>query len=122
MNDHAPPTAHRQTRRGAAVAAVVVLLGMLNLVIIGGADPARDDSVMVLERLQAARSLHAAESGIRIVLRLTLSGQPLPAEGSTLALPGATVEFIQVPSGGTGEIVVQGRSGPCRRTLSAIVH
>ncbi len=115
-------TRPQHVRRGAAVAAVVVLLALLNFVVLGGIEPVRDESAMAIDRLQAARSLHAAESGVRIALRLTLSGRDLPDSGETRMLGPAEIEFINVPPPGGGEIVVEGRSGPCRRTMSAVVY
>lgn len=111
------------SRRGGAVLAAVVLLAMINLLMVASVRPAGDESMIGESRLLSLRALHAAESGVRIVAGTLISGGEVPEVGSIVQLGGAEIEFVSVPPvGEPGEIVVEGRAGQARRTLSVIVR
>lgn len=109
-------------RRGAAAAVAVITLGLVNLLVLGAVRPGPQEQQLALERVQAARALAAAESGVRIVIDRIRRGEAPPAEGDVLTLTDASCEVIAVPEGGAGEVMIEGRCGPCRRRVSVLVQ
>lgn len=113
----------RCRRRGAAIAAVIVLMAMLHLVVIGSVESSSDEAQWAESRVQSSRAFHAAESGLRIVIASVLNGQATPDEGTIVSVGAGEVEFVEVPDGGgSGEVVLEGRAGHARRRLSVIVQ
>jgi Tfp pilus assembly protein PilX len=113
---------HDLARRGAAAAVAVIALGLVNLLVIGAVRPGPQEHQLALERVQAARALAAAESGVRLLIDLIERGEALPAEGETLTLTDASCEFVAVPEDGTGEVMIEGRCGSCRRRVSVLLQ
>lgn len=111
------------SRRGAAILAAVILLAFINLLVIASVRPAGDEALIVESRVLSLRALHAAESGVRVVTGSLIAGQDVPEEGTVVSLATAEFEIVAVPPPGEpGEIVVEGRAGNARRTLSIIVR
>lgn len=107
----------RWSRRGAGVAAVVLMLVLLNLSILGVVGASGDDLSLAAMRLESCRAFYAAESGGAIATRLICDGQSAPV-GTTLAIPHAQVEFLSAPlAAEAGTIVVVGLSGDSRRQI-----
>ena len=104
------------TRRGFAVASVVVLLLMLNILAFGTMDGARDDGGVAALRIETLRALYAAESGVTVVIGEMASGRDAPTPGTTIEIEGATVEIEE--GAGEGEIRLQGRAGMGRRRIA----
>ncbi|MCB9846461.1 MAG: hypothetical protein H6811_10815 [Phycisphaeraceae bacterium] len=123
MTSNAPARSARSRRRGAIVAAIVVLLALMNLVVVGVLRPTADESQLAEDRVQSSRAFHASESGARIAIRRILAGDDPLEAGTTVSVGVAEIEFIQSPeSGEPGEIVIEGRSGDARRRLSVMVQ
>ncbi len=113
------------TRRhgGVALAVVIVVLAMLNLVVMGSVRPAGDEVVLGAMRAETTRAFYAAESGAFIAVRAVVGGLEPPPTGSEQAVGVATVLFVALPpTGEVGEIVVEGRSGEARRRLNLLVE
>ncbi|GIK17866.1 MAG: hypothetical protein DYG93_04235 [Leptolyngbya sp. PLA2] len=110
-------------RAGVALAVVIVVLAMLNLVVMGSARPAGDEAVLGAMRAETTRAFYAAESGAFIAVRAIVDGLEPPALGSEQSVGAATVAFVSLPpTGEVGEIVVEGRSGEARRRLNLLVE
>jgi len=120
------------SRRGMGVAAVVVVLAMLNLVVVGSVAASADEAGVGSLRLQSVQAFYAAEAGGMIIAKVSsaLSDNPglgigpeprlrLPAQGSSLALRNsAQIDFTQLPAAlADGVAVVHGRSGTCARRV-----
>jgi len=120
--NNARPTRRDGWRRGAAAIALVVLLAVVSVAVVGTIDAAGDETAVAVLRVESARSLYAAESGARVVMRLSGAGRPLPAAGSTMTLEGATVTFQSAPAAGkAGDITVIGASGYGQRRVRVTV-
>lgn len=104
------------TRRAFAVASVVILLLMLNVVAFGTIDAARDDGGTAALRVETLRALYAAESGVLVAASELNAGSEAPAEGTIIALDSAVVEFL-ADVDGESSILVEGRAGLGRRRL-----
>ncbi|MFG0326725.1 MAG: hypothetical protein ACF8SC_05600 [Phycisphaerales bacterium JB037] len=112
----------RANRRGVIIAASVLLIGVLNIVVVGSVRPGVDEALVSEARVQRVRAFHAAESILRVVASdLIATGEPPdpdlvvevgPAEAGVIAAP---------PDGGPGEFVLEGRAGSARRRLSVII-
>jgi hypothetical protein len=112
----------KRARRGGGIAAVVMMLALLNLVILGAVAASGDEAHVGAMRAETSRAFYAAESGAVVVLKLTSENRPLPAPGSTIAIGSATAEFVSLPATGQpGEAVIQGRSGDGARRLRITV-
>lgn len=104
-------------RRGAGIAAVVLMMVVLNLAILGVVSSSGDDLSLAALRLESCRAFYAAESGGVIVTRLVMDSRAAPV-GTTLDLPHAAVQFISAPlASEAGTVVVEGASGDARRRI-----
>ena len=105
-------------RRGAGLAAVILMLAVLNIAAMGVLAAGSDESDLSVSRAQTVRAFYAAESGCIAVLRLSQSGAALPAEGSVLDLTTAEATYSSVPPDGTGgTLLVVGKSGDALRRI-----
>ncbi len=110
-------------RRGVAVAAVVAVLAAVNLAVIGSIRVGADHQEIAALRVQALRSMYAAESAAMASAELLGEGLPAPAPGSLLRLPGADGVYVAAPTpDAAGEIVAEGRAGPARRRVALLVE
>lgn len=113
----APRPTRSSRRRGAGIAAVVLMMVVLNLAILGVVSSSGDDLSLAALRLESCRAFYAAESGGVIVTRLVMDSRAAPV-GTTLALPHAAVDFISAPlASEAGTVVVEGASGDARRRI-----
>lgn len=109
--------------RGVALAVVIVVLAMLNLVVMGSVRPSGDEAVLGAMRAETTRAYYAAESGAFIAVRAVVGRLEPPTVGSEQAVGVATVAFIDLPPRGeVGQIIVEGRSGEARRRLNLLVE
>ncbi|MCW5777684.1 MAG: hypothetical protein KIS87_14705 [Phycisphaeraceae bacterium] len=119
------PSSRTSARRksGVALAIVIVVLAMLNLVVMGSIRPAGDEVVLGAMRAETTRAFYAAESGAFIAVRAIIGGLEPPTIGSEQTVGVATLTFVSLPpTGEVGEIVVEGRSGEARRRLNLLVE
>jgi hypothetical protein len=105
-------------RRGTGIAALILLLAVLNIAALGVLAAGSDESDLGVTRAQTLRAFYAAESGGVAVLRLSQESQTLPTQGSTLTLGAATTTYSTVTvSGTTRRVVVTGTSGDATRRV-----
>lgn len=99
------PTNH--SRRGVAVAVLVLMLAAIQVLVIAGIAGSSDDSERAVQRLLAVRARYAADGAGAVVARQARDLLTLPTTGSTLTIGSATVSFVSVPvlgAAGTAEI------------------
>lgn len=105
-------------RRGMGLAAVILLLAMLNLAVVGSVAASGDEAEIGAMQVKTCQAFYAAESGAVVIVRCTNSGLTMPVSGATLALGGATVTFDTVPSAGAaGDAVIEGSAGASLRRI-----
>jgi len=114
---------HQRSRRGAGIAAVIVMLAILNLVIVGSIAPAADEASTQALRVDTMRAIYAADSGGMVVAKLAnVNGTP-PTTGSTVSLTGATIKYVQVPGAGlAGTATIVGSSGSATRRVRVVIQ
>ena len=106
------------SRRGASVAVVVLMLSVVMLAVIGAVAASGEEAQVGAMRAETARAFYAAESGARVMVKCSTSGQPMPTGGSTLTLGSATCTYVSVPQlGEAGDAFVQGADGTSARRL-----
>lgn len=108
-------------RRGAIVAAAVIMLALLHVVVIGVVFSGGDEAQVAVLRVETTRAFYAAESGARVVVRTLTDGGEMPGEGDELSLGESSVRFVSVPES-AGEFVVEGVSGLGKRRISLEVE
>lgn len=108
---------YRQSRRGAAIAAVVIALSLMSLLVLasagGGVDASESDAL----RVETARAFFAADSGATVLIGLAESGGALPEAGEIVDLGMSEFEIIERPAGSGGDAVIEGRSGFASRRV-----
>ncbi|MEM9065659.1 MAG: hypothetical protein AAGB51_09245 [Planctomycetota bacterium] len=111
-----------RTRRGAAVAAIVLVVALMNLLVLasarGGVDASESDAL----RVETVRAFFAAESGADAVLVLLNAGSSLPDAGTVTSLGLSEIEFIELPAGASGDVVIEGRSGFAARRVGVTLN
>lgn len=108
--------------RGVAVAALVVVLALINVVVIGTIAAGSEESEDAISRVESTRAFYASESGTRVALRCLSAGLAPPASGSTTSIGPAKVRYVLVPSEtGSGTIVVEGVSGSAVRRTRVVI-
>lgn len=110
-----------RVRRGFAVAVVVLLLAIMNIVAFGSFRGAMDEAGVSSLRVETARAFYAAESGLAIVVLSLNNELDLPVQDDVLLLPGAEVRFVEIPEE-EGPVIIEGRSGAGRRRISAEIE
>lgn len=111
------------SRRGVAVAALVIVLALVNVLVLASVSAGREDGEVVVWRVEGLRAFYAAESAARVALRSLQDGVPGPEVGSELPMPSATARYLTMPdASGAGSIVVVGRSGEARRRIRVTVE
>lgn len=98
------PDRTRRGRRGAVLAAVVLLIALLNIAVIGSTVAAGDDARLGSLRVETMRAFLAAESGVAVVVTEINAGRD-PPDGA-IALPNGEVMEID-DGGGTPPMDVQ---------------
>ena len=114
---HTHPSSPR--RRGAVIAVVVLLLGVVNVTTLAILYGSADDASISVLRVETVRAFYAAESGAIAVAKLRENKAALPAANSQLVLPTATATYEQVPTSvqTTGTLIVRGNSGEAQRRI-----
>lgn len=105
-----------QSRRGSALAVLVVVLALMGLVVAGSIRPLRDEASLATMRVETARAFYAAESGMMIVIQGYMGSATMPVEGSEIMVNGQRVEFSQIPDI-AGTAVIHGLSGNAVRRI-----
>ena len=110
-------------RRGAALAAVVVLLSVVHLATLASVRQGRDESDLAALRVETARAFFAADAGIVAALRTMIDGSE-PAIGTVIELGGGgAFEVVDAPVlGEAGILMVEGRSGLGLRRVALSVE
>ncbi len=109
---------HPNSRRGMGIAAVVLLLAVINIAAIGSVVASGDEAEVGAMQVKTAQAFYAAESGAVIIVRCTNAGLTMPVAGAEITLGDATLSFTQVPTAGAaGEAIVDGVSGPSVRRV-----
>lgn len=116
---NSPAQPHRiRRRRGASIAVVVIMLAVIVLAVIGAVSASGEEAYVGAMRAETARAFYAAESGARVLVKCSTSGDSMPAAGSTLTLGSASCTYVSVPTlGEPGDGLVQGADGTTARRL-----
>lgn len=109
-------------RRGMAIVAIVVLLGIVHLVVIGSVSSgAREADVQTL-RLETLRAKFAADSGVVVWMRQDIAGGA-PESGAEIDIGPQRIVFVSsVGPGESGVVVVEGQSGRARQRVAVEVE
>ena len=110
-----PRAPRNRHRRAFAVASVVVLLMMLNILAFGAMDGSRDDGGIAALRVETLRSLYAAESGVTLAIGEMSAGRDAPAPGTRTEVGHASIHFQSADQ--PEQIFVEGRAGFGRRRI-----
>lgn len=104
--------------RGMAVAAVVIVLALVNLVVIASLEGGTDDAMSAAIRVETVRAFYAAEAGSMIAVELLSEDKTPPTAGDVLSLDTGQITFTRVPTtGATRTLVIDGRSGAAFRRV-----
>lgn len=108
---------HTQThsRRGMAIAVIIVVLAVLALVVAGAVRPAAQEADVASLRVQTIRAFYAAESGVSVLIGSVKSGTERPITGDVIAWGTQSVEFESVSA---DSVTLVGRSGFAQRRIS----
>ncbi|MEM9372402.1 MAG: hypothetical protein AAGA55_02050 [Planctomycetota bacterium] len=109
------PVNLRQSRRGMAVAVIVVVMAALSLAVAGSVRPARQEADVASLRVQTVRAFYAADSGIAVLIGTIQSGLDAPDAGDTIVWGLQSAEFELVD---TDAVTVIGRSGQAERRVT----
>jgi Tfp pilus assembly protein PilX len=117
MRHNSMPARCGSHRRGFAVATVVVLLLLLNIVAFGSVRSGSDESAVASLRVETLRALYACDAGLVVTLGELGRGEEMPADERTLELEGATAVIAPGTVEGELEILIVGSSGYGRRRV-----
>lgn len=107
-----------RNRRGMAVAAIVIVLALINLVVIASLEGGTDDAMGAAIRVETVRAFYAAEAGSIIAVELLSEDKTTPTAGDVLSLDTGQITFTRVPTtGATRTLVIDGRSGMAFRRV-----
>jgi len=104
------------SRRGIAVAMVLLTVSVLALAVAGAIEPLSQEMDLAALRVETARAFFAAESGAAIYTEMLTSGRQPPSEGAEIRLGAQTIRFLGTPEN-TGSLVVEGVSGLSTRRI-----
>lgn len=105
-------------KRGMAVAVVVIVLALINLVVIASLEGGTDDAMGAAIRVETARAFYAAEAGSIIAVELLTEGKAPPPAGTVRTFATGEATFTSVPTSGTTRtLVIDGRSGSSFRRV-----
>jgi MSHA biogenesis protein MshP len=105
-------------RRGAGIAAVMIMLAAISLAVMGAISASGDEAQVGAMRAETARAFYAAESGARVALKCSTGGLTLPTVGTSLTLGTAACDYVSLPAAGQpGDATVQGHDGTAARRL-----
>jgi hypothetical protein len=107
-----------RNRRGAAVAVLVLMLAVIQMVVVSGVDGSADDAGQAVLRLLSTRAQYAADGAGMIVTRQVKEGQHVPPVGTILTIGSATATVVEAPTAGSaGEVVVDVRCDRATRRI-----
>lgn len=110
--------ARLRSRRGAAVAAVVLLIAAVQMVAITSIGGGRHDADQAIRRVMTQRAYFAADAAALIASRQAQSGMTPPAAGTALVVGNATATFKQTTGALTaGDIIVEGKADNSARRV-----
>lgn len=105
-----------RSHRGAAVAALVLLLCGLQMLAVLGMGGSAQDSEIVLRRVIAARVQYAADAGALIAARQIREQRAVPT--SDLTLGDSRISFVlNTVSSGAGDLVVRASTDNASRRI-----
>lgn len=107
----------RAGRRGFAVATVVILLLMMNILAFGAIRGGGDESSIASLRVETLRALYACDAGLIVAIGELGRGTDASALPASLSLPGASVAMEAGAASEGIEVVIEGRSGFGRRRV-----
>lgn len=110
-----------KSRRGMAIAVIVVVLAVLSLAVAGSVRPVIHETDASLLRVQTLRAFYAAESGFMVYAGTIGADLDPPESGDSIAWPEQTVLFVQIPDG-AGTAKIAGTSGGATRELNIQVE
>ena len=110
-----------RSRRGVAVAMVLLIVSVLALAVAGSIEPISQEMDLAALRVETTRAFFAAESGAAIYTELLTAGLPPPEEGVELRVGAQTIRFLGTPEN-TGTLVVEGLSGLARRRVEILLE
>ncbi len=116
MMDSRLNTTRYQTRKGTALAVLVVIMSLLGLVVVGTVRPLRDEATLTTMRVETVRAFYAAESGMMVVIQGYMGAAAMPIDGSEITINGQVVEFMQIPDI-DGTAIIHGKSGHAIRRI-----
>lgn len=106
----------KRSQRGAAVAALVVLLCGLQMLAVLGMGGSAQDSEIVLRRVISTRAQYAADAGALIASRQIRSQRPVPT--SDLMLGDSRISFVlNTVSSGAGDLVIRASTDNASRRI-----
>lgn len=111
----------RTGRRGFAVATVVVLLLLLNMLAFGSIRSGGDESAVASLRVESLRALYACDAGLVVTLGELGRGADLPDEERSFEIDGAMTVIAPSAGESDAEIVIVGSSGHGRRRVIVLV-
>lgn len=112
----ASPTHHVRSRRGVAVAMVLLVVSVLALAVAGSVEPLSQEMDLAALRVETTRAFFAAESGAGIYTDLLAAGITPPLEETQIRIGSQTIRFLGTPEQ-TGLLVVEGSSGLSTRRI-----
>ena len=110
-----------RSRSGVAVVAVVILIVLVNTAVLASLGGGADDSMAAAMRIETARAFYAADAGTFVVLKALSGGSAVPAAGTVISLPNASVSIVSAPASGAGDVVIQGASGLAARRVQITI-
>lgn len=110
------PSRAQFSRRGVAMATVLLVVMILGLTVAASVIPMAQESDLAAVRVETLRAFYAAESGANIVLGSSYAGLALPEENDQIALGAQSIVFLQIPAD-TGDLIIEGRSGLASRRI-----
>lgn len=108
-----------KTNRGMAIAAILLLLAVLNIAVILSVAGSGDDAMVGALQAKSAQAFYAAESGAVVVVKAANSAVSLPAVSTSFQLGEGQMTFQSLPAeGAAGEAVILGTCGTSIRRVS----
>lgn len=111
----------RGSRRGAALAAAVLILAAANLAVIGAVTARGDDARIAVRRADTLRAFYAAESAVSVARNEIAEGRAPPAGVVSIA-GGATFEMTISSPSPPLDVTITGRYSDCARRIVAHVE
>jgi hypothetical protein len=105
-------------RRGAAVAVLVVVLGVVSVAVLGSVAPSADETALAAARVERVRASYAADAGVAVALAEVLNASDLDGDGKTGTLSDNSNSGDD-PQIGFARVVVTSNTGTSQRVLTS---